>query len=84
MDGTGKESWRGSTVMRSPDGDKVIIKRDADGHFVYLSVHRDGLAATKSGCYRLASHHLQPRWEWSGSSLLARERSATKTEAMIA
>jgi hypothetical protein len=37
-----KESWRGSTVMRAPDGDKVIIKRDADGHFVYFSVHRDG------------------------------------------
>src|SRR5271156_4226410 len=36
-----KESWRGSTGMRSPDGDKVIIKRDADGHFVFFSVHRD-------------------------------------------
>jgi hypothetical protein len=28
-----KESWRGSTVMRAPDSDKIIIKRDADGHF---------------------------------------------------
>src|ERR1700722_12520120 len=37
-----KESWRGSTVMRAPDGDKVIIKRHADGHFVYFSAHRDG------------------------------------------
>jgi len=36
------ESWRGSTVMRAPDGDKVIIKRDSDGHYVYFSVHRDG------------------------------------------
>src|ERR1700722_15574551 len=36
-----KESWRGSTVMRAPDGDKIIIKRDADGHFVFFSVHRD-------------------------------------------
>src|ERR1700722_16602285 len=36
-----KESWRGSTVMRAPDGDKIIIKRDADGHFVFFPVHRD-------------------------------------------
>ena len=37
-----RESWRGSTVMRSQEGDKVIIKRDSDGHYVYFSVHRDG------------------------------------------
>ena len=37
----GKESSRGSAVMRHPDGDKIIIKRDAaDGHYVYFSVHR--------------------------------------------
>jgi Toprim-like/Protein of unknown function (DUF3991) len=36
-----KESWKGSAVMRAPDGDKVIIKRDSDGHYVYFSVHRD-------------------------------------------
>jgi hypothetical protein len=30
-----KESWRGSTVMRSRDGDKVIIKRD-DGRYMYF------------------------------------------------
>jgi hypothetical protein len=37
----GKESSRGSTVLRHPDGDKIIIKRDAaDGHYVYFSVHR--------------------------------------------
>lgn len=37
-----KESWKGSAVMRHPNGDKIIIKRDAaDGHFVYFSVHRD-------------------------------------------
>jgi hypothetical protein len=33
-----KESWRGSAVMRHAGGDKVIIKRDADGHNVYFSV----------------------------------------------
>jgi hypothetical protein len=36
-----RESWRGSTVMRHPDGDKIIIKRDADGHYVFFSVHGD-------------------------------------------
>jgi hypothetical protein len=33
-----RESWRGSAVMRHADGDKVIIKRDRDGHYVYFSV----------------------------------------------
>jgi hypothetical protein len=37
-----KESWRGSAVMRHANGDKVIIKRDADGHYVYFSVRDDG------------------------------------------
>lgn len=36
-----KESWRGSAVMRHPDGDKIIIKRDSDGHYVYFSVRDD-------------------------------------------
>ena len=36
-----KESWRGSAVMRHANGDKVIIKRDADGHYVYFSVRSD-------------------------------------------
>jgi len=27
--------------MRAPDGDKIIIKRDADGAFCFFSVHRD-------------------------------------------
>jgi hypothetical protein len=36
-----KESWRGSAVMRHADGDKVIIKRDADGHYVYFSVRNE-------------------------------------------
>jgi hypothetical protein len=34
-----QESWRGSTVMRHPDGDKIIIKRDTDCHYVFFSVH---------------------------------------------
>jgi len=37
-----KESWRGSAVMRHANGDKVIIKRDVDGHYVYFSVRDDG------------------------------------------
>jgi hypothetical protein len=32
-----RESWHGSAVMRK-GGDKVIIKRDGDGHYVYFSV----------------------------------------------
>jgi hypothetical protein len=36
-----KESWRGSAVMRHAGGDKVIIKRDADAHYVYFSVRDD-------------------------------------------
>jgi hypothetical protein len=35
------ESWRGSAVMRHTAGDKVIIKRDSDGHYVYFSVRDD-------------------------------------------
>jgi hypothetical protein len=33
-----KESWRGSAVMRHANGDKIIIERDADNHYVYFSV----------------------------------------------
>lgn len=36
-----KESWRGTAVMRDAHGDKIIIKRDADGHHVYFSVRDD-------------------------------------------
>ena len=36
-----KESWRGSAVMRHPRGDKIIIKRDSDNHYVFFSVHRE-------------------------------------------
>ena len=32
-----RESWRGSAVMRK-GGDKIVIKRDGDGHYVYFSV----------------------------------------------
>jgi hypothetical protein len=35
------ESWRGSAVMRHATGDKIIIKRDSDGHYVYFSVRDD-------------------------------------------
>jgi hypothetical protein len=34
-----RESWRGSSVMRRPDDDdKIIVKRDGDGHYVFFSV----------------------------------------------
>ena len=36
-----KESWRGAAVMRHANGDKIIIKRGSDGHYVYFSVHRN-------------------------------------------
>lgn len=36
-----RESWASSAVMRHDNGDKVIIKRDADGHYVYFSVRDD-------------------------------------------
>ncbi len=36
-----KECWRGSAVMRNAAGDKIVIKRDRDGHFVYFSVRDD-------------------------------------------
>jgi hypothetical protein len=35
----GKQSWRGTAVMRHPlSNDKVIIKRGIDGHYIYFSV----------------------------------------------
>ncbi len=37
-----KESWRGSAVMRHANGDKIIVKRGADGHYIYFSVHQNG------------------------------------------
>ena len=37
-----KESWRGSSVMRHEGGDKIIIKRGHDGHYVYFSVRDEG------------------------------------------
>ena len=37
-----KESWRGSSVLRNPaTNDKIIVKRGADGHYVYFSVRDD-------------------------------------------
>jgi Toprim-like/Protein of unknown function (DUF3991) len=35
-----RESWRGSTVMRS-GADKIIIKRNTNGHYIYFSVRSD-------------------------------------------
>jgi hypothetical protein len=36
-----KESWRGCAVMRHANGDKIVIKRDWDNHYVYFSVRED-------------------------------------------
>ena len=36
-----RESWRGSSVMRHPNGDKIVVNRSADGHYVYFSVRDD-------------------------------------------
>src|SRR5215469_17197064 len=35
-----RESWRGSTVLRR-GGDKIVVKRNRDGHYVYFSVRDD-------------------------------------------
>lgn len=35
-----RESWRGSTVLRS-GGDKIVVKRNSNGHYVFFSVRDD-------------------------------------------
>jgi hypothetical protein len=35
-----RESWRGSTVLRR-DGDKIVVKRNGNGHYVFFSVRDD-------------------------------------------
>jgi hypothetical protein len=37
-----KESSRNSAVMRHADGDKVIVARDTDAHWIYFSVRDEG------------------------------------------
>lgn len=37
-----RESSRNSAVMRHPDGDKVIVARDLDGHWIYFSIRDEG------------------------------------------
>ena len=32
-----RDSWRGSAVMERGKQDKIIIRRDMDGHYVYFS-----------------------------------------------
>jgi hypothetical protein len=36
-----KQSWKGTAVMRHPNGDKVFITCDSDGHYVYKSYRDD-------------------------------------------
>jgi hypothetical protein len=35
-----RESWRGSTVLRR-GGDKIVVKRNRNGHYVFFSVRED-------------------------------------------
>ena len=35
-----RESWRGSTVLRR-DADKIVVKRNDNGHYVFFSVRDD-------------------------------------------
>jgi len=35
-----RESWRGSAVLRS-GGDKIVVKRNGNGHYVFFSVRDD-------------------------------------------
>ncbi len=38
----GRNSYQGSTCLRHPEtDDKIFVKRDADGHYVYFSVRDD-------------------------------------------
>jgi hypothetical protein len=36
-----RESWRGSAVLRR-DADKIVVKRNGNGHFVFFSLRDDG------------------------------------------
>ena len=36
-----RESWRGSTVLRR-GADKIVVKRNGNGHYVFFSVREDG------------------------------------------
>jgi len=36
-----KDSWAGAAVMRGPNNEKIAIKRDVDGHWVYYSFRDD-------------------------------------------
>jgi len=51
-----KASWRGSAVMRHANGDKVIIKRDTDDHYVYFSVRDE---ADHGSIIDFAQHRLR-------------------------
>jgi hypothetical protein len=37
----GRESWRGCTVLRR-GGDKIVVKRNSNGHYVFFSLRDDG------------------------------------------
>ncbi len=41
-----RESSRSSAVLRHPEGDKVVVSRDQDGHWIYFSVRDDNDSGT--------------------------------------
>jgi hypothetical protein len=41
-----RESWAGSAVMRRGKSEKIIIKRNSNGHYVFFSVHDDTFNGT--------------------------------------
>jgi hypothetical protein len=53
-----RQSWRGSALMSYPNGDKIVIKRNAaDGHHIYCSVRDDAdkePVPKRRQCYKLA------------------------------
>ena len=37
-----RESSRNSAIMRHPSGEKIVITRDSDGHWIYFTIGDDG------------------------------------------
>jgi|SRR5580658_6465351 hypothetical protein len=71
-----KASWAGSAVMRHVSGDKGIIRRGADGHYVYFSVGDDrdygaiiDFAQKKTSAYSRRGSQEPPGPRWGGKPL---------------
>jgi Toprim-like/Protein of unknown function (DUF3991) len=76
-----RDSWRGSTVMRK-GAEKIVIKRNSNGHYVYFSVRDDGDNGTiidfvqKRRASSLGHVRLALR-EWTGKAASASLGSGT-------